>query len=487
MIDFFLKANDKLKLNILQSLIYLTDNRLDAYIELFNSNRSTIIRNISQLQGDLVEISDRNELTVSNTNEYTLTISSSMSKSGLIDELLSHYIRKSNHFLLLNQIIADTTVDRQQILASLFISQPYCNTLVRELNEELSHYTIQIEKNSHHFYYLSGNELRLRHFLYYFQLNFMRNDFLTKARSLPKSEAFLPYPRYRLLIFESILANRQRFDHHQVVPSNELMAIIEMLATKSDGLGSPINHFHLLVTFPQLKSKKQRVALGKEFELADNPFIKDIKAIITAYVTVYFDQPVQEAIYFEYLYYIVLHVAYMFIFECNYHQAFLFDQLTLASSSSEDIVEEVFFEAYQPLLKDLALRSDFTGPNFQKDLVHHIAMLYGLEHPIAVSIYLDTHSAITLELIEQHHFGQLFNQSSIIITDDYQQADLVIVDHNLAQETDKKVFRFSLTDIHREFLFLYHVVVDLYTTKYEQRISKCLLQRKKTSSHHLEG
>lgn len=223
----FLSKNKQIKLKILQDIAIKAPSNLDYLSESLHLSNKTLKRYISEINSELKFTSPE---TIISTDENGLWIIHSYNQKTYTN-LKEYYLNSSTSFQLCKSLCYTEKLTITTICEQLLISRAHAYRTIHSLNKLVTPFHLSISINQKGSYYLHGEELAIRLFIF----NFINQCIPTKEwpfpttskvemqtitltiTSLPKSE----YLQRQLLIFLAIFQNRIKNKHYLPISKNQ--------------------------------------------------------------------------------------------------------------------------------------------------------------------------------------------------------------------------------------------------------------------------
>lgn len=343
-----------------------------------------------------------------------------------------------------------TSLTRDEILETLFISEGHLSKLLTKLRLYLQPFSIEIS-NDEGRYFLTGKETHLRLFMFIFlQDSFQQLEWPFAISTTGKPEADFSSQRraYQLLLTifklrqESrsyvTLATEANFFSllsaiHAADPLMMAFDLEELAGCSSEEQNEELfyQEFIARLLIPDVTNQPRQAALGQFLVALDHPFCQQVKALLTTFCQKTGLRLSQES-YGLYVYYLILLVLLQELFHiqiADFLKLFI-PQPTYHLANKDAYMTEIR-QLLEALLPDTALTPFFSS------------LLYSLslsERQLKIRIYLQMTKDFTAPYILKNRLAGIYNPENISLTDDEQQADIIITDTLEGPAEGKTVF-----------------------------------------------
>ena len=391
------------------------------------------------------------------THKGEITISDEYQeiKMMIYHKLKLFYLRESNRFnyLLLMVNFPKAYVPKKYLLEQLYISHSYLEKLTHQLNETLQDFEIEIV-SSQGCYLFKGNELFIRLYLFFilsdaFQgLEWPFDKFklsqLKRERRLSKkllvSKHSLKYQE-NLYLLIAIFTLRTQQSSLITSESNEVYAILELLQQVQDVSGSFKNHlfkllpheaaidellhFNFLIYcfFPNLISSQQKSLIGYTLTNKRNRLCIQI-TLLTKELAQAFPVISSSEKRFFYNYYLMLSLVSILMLgnTTPFFYSLHFPKSALEVDESNEQIQ---------LIKHIISEVFHDHPKKSLIIYYLSSLIYNLlqsETNEKLLIYVQMNKTLTGNYHIQNRLRQLFDEKMIRLTENPEQADLIVTD-----------------------------------------------------------
>ncbi|MGM9903107.1 ribonuclease P protein component [Enterococcus hirae] len=414
------------------------------------------------------------------------------SKMMIYYQIKLFYLKESNRFnyLLLMINYPNTCVPKKFLLEHLYISPSYLEKLTRQINKTLKNFQIEIV-SSHSCYTIKGNEFFIRVYIYLFlsdAFQGMEWPFETiklsqfkREKQLSKELLVSRYSiKYQENIYLLIALFTIRTQQHALILSEsaEIRNVLELLQQSHDCSGNLKNHFLSLLPldtameeilhfnfliycfFPNLISTQQKMLFGYIVANNSNRLCRQI-ALLTKELAQFFPVISSSEKKYFYNYYLMLSLIYIlllgksapFFYSLHYPKgAHEIDEGNLHIKKIKQIVNEIFIDHPKKTL-----------------IVYYISsLIYNLlqsESTENLTIYIQMNKTLTGNYHIQNRLQQLFDERMIRLTENPEQADLIITDWFDDSYQNGKIFYLDPSREKEQWVDLVTMIQKLYLRK----------------------
>lgn len=419
-------------------------------------------------------------------------------KTGLITvrpELQTNAVSYAYHlklFLLKNNVlfnycvllVTSEAIEKKQILEKLFISPSYLHKLTQRLNHFFEPFDFKVNRTNH-LYSLEGNEMNIRLFTYLFlQDSFQDFEWPFPTISIeslhdnaPKElleEAFKrPHTKNRTVdIISAILQIRISKNHyvHQS-KSIDIQTFLTLVQDAFDitvpfqkGYSSPIpendkkveiQYLNVLshIFISDIIPKKEKIKLGKLFFEHNHSFCTLSKEILLSSIHIESFTVSKEHQYLCMYYLTFLNAFYFLVGHAVHHIISLFIpsptfHLHIQSHYLKEITDKI-----TPIVDNADHRTLIATALYT---------LFSSKRSAQIKIYLQMIKDFTASYFIENRLLSLYNPSSVIITDDYSLADIIVTDTLERGDPSKKVFYLDSVNNKESWQELMHLIQQFY-------------------------
>lgn len=400
------------------------------------------------------------------------------------------YFKESQRFNYLLLLIEYPVLSKEFLLEELFISASYLDKLTNQINEKIKKYHLQVAVHQGR-YSLIGEEIHIRMYSYLFLADsFQGIEWPFQSLQLKKLQKLLHRSGISEPAKQSTARNMQfyflvaifiiRIKHRQLLkaPPDEIVEILSVFRESQDfsrilqraaHTGIPEKqweieymHFNLFMCalFPNWISSEQKIEIGQVFYGQNNELCYYTKELTKRLSHVYavLTIPEKQASYNYFIMLLSLLVLLIGDVVAEFYTLY-FPKMTSASGQSEEqltkiknIVDDVFQTCKKTKTFNL----------FLSELIY--SMLHS-ETTYPLMIYIQITKSITESYTLQNRLYQLFNNQTILLTDNYHDADLIITDWVEVPERKKHAFYFDSANNQEIWKELTHLIQDLYLKK----------------------
>ncbi|OQO70806.1 ribonuclease P protein component [Enterococcus villorum] len=379
------------------------------------------------------------------------------------------FLRESNRFNFL-MVLFDSpnhSVSKKLLLEKLYISPSYLEKLTNQLNQSLEKFHLKIISRQN-CYILKGNELSLRIYIYlFFSDAFQGIDwpltsikFSQAKKSQLSNELLIPKRAMKLQeqVYLLVAIFLMRSSHHPLEDnqSNVIYEIMRILKQTKDFTGElkkqlpsylPENFVHnevlffnflLCYFFPNLISEQQKTLFGYEFSKSNHSLCRQVSLLVKK-LTEYFPTitAVEKKYYYHYL--IMMLTAFILLFEekIDYFYTLYFPNMSLKNKEPDSQLENI---------QELIASIFSTHPKkelFIKHLSQLIDTLLKSEEKKKLTIHLQIHQTIVGNYHIRNRLKRIFNDQFLQLTENPEEADLIITDSFDSQHQTAEVFYFD--------------------------------------------
>ncbi|EPH93705.1 M protein trans-acting positive regulator [Enterococcus faecalis 13-SD-W-01] len=426
------------------------------------------------------------------TAKGEILISPAYAKNGMmvLYKLRICYFKESQRFNYLLLLIEYPVLSKEFLLEELFISASYLDKLTNQINEKIKKYHLQVVVQQGK-YSLTGDELHIRMYSYLFLADsFQGIEWPFQALSLKKLQKLLHRSGISEPAKQSSARNMQfyflvaifiiRIKHQQLLeePPDDIEEILTVFREQQDfsrilqraahtGISEKqweieYQHFNLFMCalFPNWISSEQKIEVGQLFFEKNNELCHQVKELTKKLSQEYaaLQIPEKQASYNYFILLLAVLVLLIGDVVAEFYTLYFPKMASASGTSVKELakIQKIVDTVFPPSKKTKTFNT------FLSELIY--AMLHS-ETTYPLMIYIQITKSITESYTLQNRLYQLFNNQTILLTDNYHDADLIITDWVEASERKKHAFYFDSANNQEIWKKLTHLIQDLYLKK----------------------
>lgn len=466
--EIFLKKSKLDKLEVVQLILadqYIYTNELMQHADI---SRSRLKRLIHDINDDLKTIFTEEEMIAQN-NQFQYYIRSDFSRNQIFHRLKLFYLEQSIHFELTFLLILGTnqkTID--ELCDHFFISTSYLYQLIRETNELLEDFDIQIARKNKDCFIMEGRESRIRLFTfvgYLFSYHGLKPPLKTQEKKLPVFIASLPLTKSEKDLIQFVYTiSELRMTQGCFIEEipEEIEEIFDTFYLPEEVQKFNQEYIHSFTEDPQIQNREQlfcrllirtfvyeldtlqqRIESGKKLKTLDNALTNFCQSLIDRLLKEY-EIELSDRLNEELLYYASLIVSFI-----EYFQIDLDADLSLNFAAVEKVnhqtnekrsIKEFYTEFLDEYQGDLTCVKN--RRLFFEFVSKRLNLLKYLNTTGQLTIYIHYSRNVLGEVTIRKKLHQMFNQDVLKITKEISRADIVISDCIEDEEEAKEYFFF---------------------------------------------
>ncbi|MEY8445852.1 helix-turn-helix domain-containing protein [Enterococcus ratti] len=479
----------KKELLVLYTIIQSNKCSLHELSQMLSIPKRTIKEIIRKLNGSIFQQLNIQRFIYSTPKgEIELDSQHKEEKVAIFHYMKLFFLRESNRFKFL-MLLFDTPatpVSKKFLLEQLYISPSYLEKLTNQLNRSLKKFHLQIISRQN-CYILKGNELSFRVYMYIFFFDaFQGIDWpltsikLSQVKKTPLSNELLLSKKatkaqekvYLLMATFLIRVSHYPLEDAQLLAIYEIMKI---LTKTKDFTGEMKNYlanflpeklvqneilyfnFLLCYFFPNLIPEEQKTLFGYEFSKSNHPICRHVSFLVKK-LAEYFPTiaSVEKKYYYHYL--IMMLTAFILLFEEKYEY---FYALYFPNINSIIDGEDQQWEKIQEIIDTAFLNY----PNKQlliNPLSRLIYTLLKTEEKKELVVHIQMNKMASGNYHIRNRLKNIFNDQFLHITENPEQADLIITDCFDSQQQTAEIFYLDPNRENELWLHLLHLIQRLH-------------------------
>ncbi|QIL46848.1 hypothetical protein G7081_07075 [Vagococcus coleopterorum] len=462
----------------IQADLAITPATFSRYLRNINLDLEEIFPNY-----DVKIINNSDQLSLLNTHDY--------SPDHLFNKLVHHYLMESNMYRMLKSLLLRNSHQTSLLIEELNISQSYFNKLIKQLNTFIEPTGVIIAQRNKEIFF-DGDEAKIIYLEY-----LMRHYFETIeplpcicTHSFPTIEEVVrdhtiadlnDVQKQRMETLHHTFKKRYKQLHLIKIPDSELKEVLKAAMCDYDLLDDtvPIDDFNcdmrlytnLLarISSSQLEDLETKREIGRRLIELDTPIVKNIVLFIDTICEKFIPNMTKNSReYAEFFYMVILHIAYIRLFGCNYKGMFQLNLLSRLEASHEDqpIYAEILDYFHTPdnfLYLDKEISDVILNHNsLFIDSCYTAVRSY---RKTTVKVSFDFIYRLSFEFFLQNRLRQIFGDSMLEYVADSNEADIMISDHFISVSKETTLFTFIDTNSSETLNKLLNLITRTYTTK----------------------
>ncbi|MBP1039413.1 helix-turn-helix domain-containing protein [Vagococcus sp. BWB3-3] len=471
----FLKKNEITKLKLL-SIFFANDKVIAKELEaLLQTPPTTTSRMLVTLKDDLQQLFDGQILIKEKNQFFFLEKEDDISQAITTNKLYYSYLVKSIEYQIFRAIIFENHVNMLSLCAQINISQSYCYSRIKKINDYLAPFKLKIVSEN---FIISITGPETHRIFFTCQIRDLIRNLEQHPRNNPQKQSAAlndrfhfdhidKIPSVHLDVFHSFIETyeqRKNYLDAIIVKRKDIKDIYNLIIVENnvfDQTGSlettkddAVQFYNLFIRslIPNIDTYDQRVRIGEAlYRLKGNIIVDHAVQLTNEIINQIFSDVLAryDEQYFELIYLISLYGAYMDIFGIDFK-----------SRVKQSIhLELIGFGPHVPAPLETRIRALVTAssqvyPSWKEEtkedyvqLVTKVlySLVYSYQQP-TYNIMIDTFSYLIGEYSIQKQILNYFSTSHINFVDDYSKVDLLITDRFISYGNKTPVFFFS--DIH---------------------------------------
>lgn len=460
----FLPKNLQRQINILFYTLGKKDTSAREVSDFFNISRRLVKRTISDINKQFEYYLDKQNYIVS-TNFGNTNINVEYEKTALHDvNLMKLLLLKDNIiFRLCILLVTFSSISRKEIKEKLFISDVYLDKLLHKLRKYLNKFDIRIGVSFSH-YSLTGNEINIRLFSYVclsqtfknlewpFQdisledaIEYIENEDSLEVFRNTEAQKYSLY--YMYAIFRTRISSNNKIKQYKTVEEKDILSyickdysfnILHMLGCSKSSLtaeGAIIESryflFFVLISGSDILCEKDKLELGHYFGNSEHPYC-ELAGNIMRKKAQFISTDEEEEQFKHAMYIFTMAITASFMMKGtvqNFIRLFSQDHLPYLD------INQAKVDKFWSKLPRIIMDED------QEFVIKRI--LYSakfLKVSTGVKIFIEITKDISASQHIRLKLKQLFNADTIRITDEIDEADVIVTDTFEKKEVLDKVF-----------------------------------------------
>lgn len=471
----FLKKNELTKLKLL-SIFFANDKVIAKELEaLLQTPPTTTSRMIATLKDDLQQLFDGQILVKEKNQFFFLEKEDDVSQAMTTNRLYYSYLVNSIEYQIFRGIIFENQVNILSLCAQINISQSYCYSKIKKINDYLVPFKLKIVSEN---FIISINGPETHRIFFICQIRDLVRNLEQRPRNNPQKQLTALNNRFHLDhidriplvhldVFHSFIETyeqRKNYLDTIVIKRKDIKAIYSVVIAENNVFGKTdslettkddaVQFYNLFIRslIPNIDTYDQRVRIGESlYRLKGNAIVDHAVHLTNEIINQIFSDVLAryDKQYFELIYLITLYGAYMDIFGIDFKshvkQSIHLDLIGFGPHKPAPLemkIEELVstFSQVYPGWK-VETKEDYV------QLVTKIlySLVYSYQQP-TYNIMIDTFSYLIGDYSIQKQILNYFSNSHINFVDDYSKVDLLITDRFIPYGNKTPVFFFS--DIH---------------------------------------
>lgn len=467
MLICFLKKNEVIKLKVFTYLSYNESASLPEIENHCNINQRTANRMIDGINEDLF-LATSNSVSIRYEDKlFSITNQDNVPLELILKELYSFYLINSIEFDVFKLIFVDGYTNLIDVVLESNTSQSYCYSIIRKLNRYLEKYRIKISINDLKLT-IDGKEEDIHIFLItiLYCLNVLQVDlefqdsYLDHNQfSIVNEKILTDYEQQTMTNIKHVLSLRQSNSFKISLTNKDVLEIVNLILVKNN-LIPTLSHllhikkessifFNLFIraSIPNIDTLETRVELGNLFlTVKDNQLITKVKSLVnqiekelmTDYTNL---TPEQHA---EIIYLITIQTCFLDSITRDYYALVKYEFMGQLFAFLPDDYSELGKKIITLTAKHS--KKQYTEPLKQKDFTSFISrfigpIIFSFQQP-TLNILIDTSSYFMDGRSLKRQLLTYFSEDLIHFVTDYEQADYLITDRQIANPRNIPMFTF---------------------------------------------
>lgn len=419
-------------------------------------SQATIRRLFTELNNDFYEVFGNRSTILRQEDQRIYSVLSDLSPNRLFHEMKLHYLQQTPQFNLLYAIAtAQNGKTVSDLCATFDISTSYLYQVIREINQMIAGYEVQVARKDDTAFVLEGNEKYIRLLIYVLSIHsyqglpshtFIQDN--QEAMKFIQAMELSPSEQEQLLLIFSMLKLRLSGGHRLQPMSKESTEILDKfhvsrdialfqkqflwdLLEEEEAVWTEIYYLRLMlrVLVYSYETSKQKGLLGKQFWLMDNELTHFCRHIFQSVLETYHVELEEDYYYESFFYFVLLHV-FLEAFPLELEDVFVlnFSHRSLNLEVNAEQIETIkaiykkelntyfpqFLEVFKPAQYDY--------------MASQLHLLLQLPKIPAVKIFIHYSQNFLGEMMIRQRLAQMFHEDVLQITTDIQQADVILSD-----------------------------------------------------------
>lgn len=493
MIDFFLKKQQT-KLEILSQLSNEKKVSFSSFLSTLNLPRTTLKRAIDDLNSDLETNKLLCVLEQDESKKYYLVVSKNGSPLNIYHRLKLVYIKESLHFQLLNQLLTSNSQSIHDLTDHLVISSSYCYKLIKELNTLLAKFKLKIStlgKGGR--IEITGQEQTLRIFSFiilteiyqaiewpFQHISKKEVESMIQSQKTDHTNFFSASKLNQVLFYLAITDLRVKNKKKLKSMNSELISVMGILTTNIDFLDSRIlfsKYYHLdqttvtnevlyfnaifrIVIAHSIPSVQKEMA-GKKIVQSELRFSENLIKIANELFEEFNIQK-NESTFFESVYFLSIYKIFMNLINIDIESLLKASyNYPISFEGTHYVKPDAIIDFCNAFLKK---NPDFASKLFSKKNFYYTCIILNILTRIyrktTLKIYIQFSKIFLGERLLKQNIENTFNSSTLLITSDFEQADLIISDSMdaITESKSKKYFYFYDVNDRRIWIELFQFI-----------------------------
>lgn len=496
-----LSSNRQNKLKILLAILKENQN-LASLMDSFNFPKRTTTNYIHGINEDMETYYNVEDfIQIGPYGDYNTNKAYREKRILLFHQLKLQYLQETLSFQVLHTLTTRGYANTLDLMADLHISESYLHRIIGNLNFQLKNFNVGIKRSNFRLL-LTGPEENIRIFSFQFLTDSFHtlewpfssiseeelSSTMTVSAKKMMSQTSPSRKRY-LLIFLGVVSIRLRNKFFVSPPVPRDYFLIKLMKDNYDmnSLLTPNNslsldnktsrnedlYFNFSIRFliPSFFKNEHRIRLGQIFSEEEHPSIQFARAIlkgIRRQLNVNIDSTLANIT----IYYLTLfHLAYSFMGDTFHH---FFDAFLAIPEDAPPYEEKIVMELTQIVEETLKYETNTTILNSQyfiSALVYYLSPLVQMNSHQVTTIYFQFSRDFTMETYLKVRLSMLFSKTSLVFTDNYPEADIVVSDTLESPTTDKFLCYFN--SLHSE--TQWNILLDSIRSIYQKKNRTSLL------------
>lgn len=455
--NIFLKNIHREQLYLLQLIASEETPETVVLMEKAALSRSKLKRLIQELNDDL-DIAFDGEVTIKQNNQFRYYFDSVYPENYIFHKMKLYYLEQSLHF----QLIFFIAVEEQQwtnddLCEHFAVSLPYLYQLIRESNELIQDFGIQLKRKNDTEIILDGPEYRIRLFLFIAVLfsyhgfespiNCKNPEVKKRIWELPRtsSEKELIYFVYAI---GELRMSQGHFVQRMPVQVSEILALFEVpenikqlndlfIHPYSDDPEIYTKEIFIIRMFIRmfvysLESKEHKIEIGKQATLLDNPLSLFCEQLLGKLLVDY-EVQLDNDLFYELMYYSLLSIVFLEYFKVN------LDTVLSLTTTVKEIKDNDHFspvhlkpveEFYQRFIAHFPMDLEFLEDEkmFIEFISTRLYLFLNVSKTETFKIYIHYSRNLLGEMMLEKKLHQIYTNETLQVTRNPEEADLIITD-----------------------------------------------------------
>lgn len=454
-----MRSANQSKLELLKYILIKNKTTINDLVEFSHLSRIKLKRLVSEINEDFFELFGNEKNMIIQDEKYVYFVKTECTINELFHKLKLYYFKDSVHFEILYLLISNSDDWSVFDLSQEFIiSTSYLYQVIREINEILEDFSLELTRPDGVNFQLVGLEKNIRLFTFLFLSTLYLgvespfeierkklHDFidLLPISSSEKEQAYYLYmistqrmsQGYFLEDFPEDVRELLSYFHLPKDLGEFETSMLEPYAKNQEILERERYFIHLLmrVIVRTDENRAAKMMMGKQLMLVDNGIAKYCRKLFMELIE-QFDITISEEYFYEALYYLVLMHLFLYIFPVDLEEILSLNyDVTPIEEIRQNIRLEKIIDFYKQFFaQEFIEKNEQLYRNYEEAHILYVCkQLYILLNffiPKQLKVY--THYAQNMlgNLLVKKKIEQMFNEKTVMITSDVYEADLIISD-----------------------------------------------------------